>query len=146
MNTRDARTLLSSLPFPADRFVTEIGERDRVAFVKVSRVDGSADYAVIFTPGQVWFALEVSGGCGHTIFDEDATDEEVAAILNTLFGAAMAYLDGRKSTSVSRVLKLPSVLLDTETGPLELHLSLVGAVKTLLKRARQTFRRPPSER
>lgn len=135
MKLSDARALLESLSRD-DTDVREIVKiRDGVASLHITSVERQC---VIKTPGERWFALDTELGYSHTIFDEDASDEDVAAAVALLVEAGRAYVRGEYEVSRSRVLGTPEVSVTTRSGPMLLTLSVADTVRHLFRIHRTT--------
>jgi hypothetical protein len=133
VNTDDATVLLKSLVLPAEGLNSELGVRRDAAYLKFSLDADPSDFAVVWTPGDRWFSLDVAGGFSYDPFEEDTSDADVAQLLERLLDAAIGYIQGRRSTTLSRLLKIPAVIVETDNGPIELRLSLTAAVKRALR-------------
>lgn len=140
MDTPGVLVLMNSLVPSTSGSSSEVGVRDGAAFWKISSDVDASDYAVVWTPGDRWFAVDVAGGFSYTYFEEDATDEDVVKVLDKLTEGARAYIEGHRSTHFSRVWKLPTIRVETRDGSMELRLSLVGAVKRALQPRRAKTR------
>ncbi len=131
MDTTEARSLLTTLSSQGTGYRSEVGTRDTIAYLKFWRDSDPDDFAVVTTPGANWYELAVRGGFAATHFDEDASDAEIAEILERYVTTAIAYLKGERTFVTSRVLKVPSVIVTNDGVPIALRLSLAGAAKAI---------------
>lgn len=127
MKASDVEALLHSFVLPTEGLTSEVGIRDGKAYLKVSPDSDPSEYAVVWTPGDRWFSLDVAGGYSYDYFEEDTPDVDVVELLGKLAQAATAYIEGRRSTTLSRFFKIPTVRVETDSGPVELwRVALVG--------------------
>lgn len=133
MRTADVEALLSSFEFPQPGIVSELGIRADAAYLKLTSKADQTDYAVVWTPGDRWFSLDVAGGYSYDYFEEDTPDSEAADRIAQLVDAAVAYIDGRGSVTSSRLLRVPVIHIETDDGHFELRLSTFDAVKRALR-------------
>ncbi|MCC6854418.1 MAG: hypothetical protein IT189_00010 [Microbacteriaceae bacterium] len=104
------------------------------AYLKLHSAIDPDRYAVISTPGDRWFELEVAGGYGAIEASELTPDSEARAILGRLLLMAAAYLDGRWAVKKSRLVGVPVLVLDTEAGEVKLRLSAKESIRKLFFR------------
>jgi hypothetical protein len=133
MNADDADNLLKSLTPPSAGFVVQVGVKNGAAFWKIASKADPGDYAVVWTPGDRWFALDVRGGFSFTHFEEEATEENVSLLLLNLTQAARAYVEGRRQNFRSRLWKIPRIRVDSADKPIDLRLSPLAAVGRALR-------------
>jgi len=91
MDVTKTLELFNSKVRPAELSTSEIGVRDGAAFWKVSPLDDPDEYAVVWTPGDRWFALDVSGGYSYDYFEEDIPDDEAEVLIDKLMQGSRAY-------------------------------------------------------
>jgi hypothetical protein len=132
----DVSSLFASAVIPAGACDVDQGIGRGAAYFRVSSKRVPSDFAVIYTPGDRWFSLEVSGGFSFDYFEEEMPDDEARQLVEKLMRAAVAYIEGRSSVSTSRIFRIPTVQIDVEGGSLDLHLSLSATLKRI-------FRIPP---
>lgn len=125
MNVSEAEELLRELASSVVVARVEVGTRDRPphtsAYLKLTPLSGADDYAVVWTPGDRWFSLEVNGGYSLDVFGEDCEEPEVKEILERFLGIATAYIEGRWSRERSRFLHVVHVVVATDDGPVRLR-------------------------
>jgi hypothetical protein len=125
MNVANAETVLRELAAPVKGAHLDVGIRGRAprdsAYLKLTSNADPEEYAVVWTPGDRWFALEVAGRFSHNRFDEGLDDQEVREVLQRYVRAAVAYISGHRSTGRSRWLRRPFVTVHTEDGTLKLR-------------------------
>jgi hypothetical protein len=103
----------------------EVGEKGNAphhfAYLKLTSSSELGSYALISTPGERWFELEVTGGFYTGTADDLATDEEVHEYLEDYFTTAAAYLAGNWSAAKSKLFRRSLVVIRTDRGPVTLH-------------------------
>jgi hypothetical protein len=117
MDVIDAEKLLAALEPGDDDLRSEVGVRDRVAYLKITTLSDPDDFAVVCTPGSRWYEVSVRGGYSAIHFDEEATDDEVATLVREYLALAVAYLRGNRTVVTSRVLRIPAVRVEAEGRP-----------------------------
>jgi hypothetical protein len=90
----DAMELLDSLRPAAIGLSSEIGYRGGAAFLRMWQSSRPGRWAVIWTPGDRWFSLEVDGGYALDHFEEDTPDEGARQLLSKYVDVALAYVLG----------------------------------------------------
>ncbi len=125
MNVSEAEELLRELASSVVVARVEVGTRDQPphasAYLKLTPLSGADDYAVVWTPGDRWFSLDVNGGYSLDVFGEDYEEQEVKEILERFLGIATAYIEGRWSRERSRFLHVVHVVVATDDGPVRLR-------------------------
>jgi hypothetical protein len=134
VNLVDVTALLDTFSDQGRGIRSELGTRDSAAYLMFTRESDPDDFAVIWTPGHSWYQFEVRRGFGTICFHEDASDAEAVEILERYLRGALAYLDGQKTMIKSRILKVPSVVIDVEGGPIHLNLSVAGGLRAIFRR------------
>jgi hypothetical protein len=134
VNIVDVTELLETFSNQGAGTRSELGTRDNAAFLKFTLESDPDDFAVIWTPGHSWYQIDVRGGFGAVYFDDDASDAEVVEILERYLRGALAYLHGHRTTIRSRILRVPSLRIDTEDGPMRLSLSVAGGLRAIFRR------------
>jgi hypothetical protein len=136
VNTTEALAILTSLSSSISELASETGTRGEVAHLRVTKGNGKNYWAVVTTPGDRWFSLEVNGGYINTYFEEDTPLEEAKRRLERLTAAAVQYVTDEPSPTPYGALKMPAIILRDDEGPLILRKSLGDAVKSLYRRNR----------
>jgi hypothetical protein len=90
------------------------------------------DFAVVSTPGDRWFSLEVRGGYSADRFEEGLSNDQVTRVLEHLVQLGAAYLAGSRRIVRSRLLKVPAIVVNGTGGSTTLRLSLPGTLKYLI--------------
>lgn len=138
LNIANAEALLRDLAASTIEAKAEVGQSGQAphnyAFLRLTSPSDADKYAVISTPGDGWFQLEVNGGFLTGTTSDLTTDAEVRELLEPYVAGAIAYLDGRWSTGKSRLLKVPFIILKTDDGPIKLRGSVGQTLKQALKR------------
>jgi hypothetical protein len=139
VNVASALTLLRELAGSIRTADIEIGSSrlppHDYAFMKMSSPTNPDSFAIVSTPGDRWFTLEVSGGFAHNEFSEFNDDQEVRQILERYVRGGLTYLAGGGSNAVSRVFRIPYVTVPTEEGQLRLGLSVPAELRHLFRGA-----------
>jgi len=135
MRTEGALEFLGArCPAFAD-FVCETGTRGDAAFLRATQPGVQARWAMLSTPGDRWFSLDVDGGFSVDHFEEDASDSDVCRLLDLYVEAALAYLRGDAEVLRKHVLAPRAVAVRTSAGRVVLRRSLTGFLKSLVPRA-----------
>lgn len=137
MNVDQAKALLGKLAVSTNGAQIEIGTSGHpphdYAYLRLTSPTDPGHYAVVSTPGDGWFQIEVTGGF-NTGQTSDLTDDRyVREILESLVRAASAYLGGRWSTGKSMLFRVPFVIVQTEERTLKLGLSIRETFKYVFK-------------
>lgn len=121
--------VLRSLRPNSDEVKSEIGTRGDAAYLRLNQPERLDRWAIISTPGDRWFALDVDGGFSLNHFEEETLDDDARRLLEKYVAIGSAYiLSGTTPTSVGRCR--PRVLrVSTEHGDFELTLSAAAALK-----------------
>ncbi len=133
MNVIQAHELLSELGELTPDLDVETGVEGKPphdsAYLKLSSRSEPSNYAIVSTPGDGWFMLEVPGGYANLEFSEFNDDLEVRRILDRYRSAAIAYIRGDWSLGASRCFGIPFIIVETDGPPLKLQLSLQAAFR-----------------
>lgn len=137
MNVAGAEALLRELAASTSGAHVEVGTSGRpphnYAYLKLTSRSNPEDYAVVSTPGDGWFELEVAGGFSIGTTSDLTPDGDVLEFLEPYLSAAMAYLGGRWSAGRSRLFRVPFVVVQTDQGPLKLRLTVQETLKQVFK-------------
>jgi hypothetical protein len=133
VETAKVEALLASYTSAPPHIESETGTRDGYAYRKFWRHDSKHNFAVVWSPGDRWFSLDIQGGYSNTHFEEGASDDQVLQRVEALMGLALSYLEGSFEVSRSRFLRLPRVNIAAGQHRMELTLSLSSALKYLLR-------------
>jgi hypothetical protein len=89
----------------------------------------------VYTPGDVWFSLEVEGGFGLDYLEGDDTpDDDVRRILATLVDIAVQYVLSEAMPVKERILGFPSITMTTAGGEVVFRRSLVDNLRSIFRR------------
>lgn len=133
MITAVALAWLETLRPNADDLSCEAGVRDGAAFVRVWRRSESDRWAVVRTPGDRWFAVEIDGGYSLDHFEEDASDDDVRELLRRYVDIGLAYVRGDSIPRKTARFRSAVVTISTAQGEVELSLALLPGIKSALK-------------
>lgn len=126
MKLADAEALLRALGASDSTTRIEVGTRGQpphnYAYLKLVSSSDPEDFAIVSTPGDGWFQLEVAGGFLTGTTSDLTDDNEVREYLELYLRAAKAYLEGRRTTGKSRLFRIPFVKVQADDGPLTLRL------------------------
>lgn len=109
----------------------ELGTRGDVAFLRLASGTAPLRWAVVSTPGDRWFSLEVDGGFSLDYFEEGTSDEDGRAILTRYVDYALQYVAGNAVHSRRGSLGIPELELVTERESVRLRRSLWAQIRTL---------------
>jgi hypothetical protein len=132
MDIAGAMETLSSLQPHASDLSVEIGDRRGGAFLRIWQPSRPGRWAVIWSPGDRWFSVEVDGGYTLDYFEEDTPDEEARQLLTTYVGIALSYVRGDMTAERTKRLRAPVVTVPTDDGTATLRLSLLASFKAAL--------------
>ncbi|MFD4958934.1 hypothetical protein [Microbacterium sp. NPDC058389] len=127
-----AMETLGSLRPEASDLSSEIGDRRGAAFLRIWQTDRPGRWAVIFSPGDRWFSLEVDGGYSLDLFEEDTPEEEARQLLTKYVDVALAYVRGSMVAERTGRFRAPLVTVPTDAGSTTLRLSLFAGFKAAL--------------
>lgn len=121
--------VLRSLRPNSDEVKSEVGTRGDAAYLRLNPPARLDRWAVISTPGDRWFALDVDGGFSLSHYEEETPDDDARRLLEKYAAIGLAHiLSGTTPTSAGRFR--PRVLrVSTEHGDFELTLSAAAALK-----------------
>jgi hypothetical protein len=100
------------------------------------RTERPARWAVVSSPGDRWFSLDVDGGFSLDHFEEDTPGEDVHQILSRYLELALRYLRDQPMPYPQGMLRLRVIKISTDDGDFVLRRSIVGELKSLFKRSR----------
>ncbi|WP_191282720.1 hypothetical protein [Pseudolysinimonas yzui] len=116
---------------------TELGTRRDAAYLKVANKADPPDFAVVWTPGDRWFSLDVAGGFSLVYIEEETPGDEVRERLDSYLSIGLRYLSGDRENVRSKLLRIPSVRVGSGGNAVTLRLSLVDEVRHLFGRRRE---------
>lgn len=132
MNTQEALEVLTQLRDQVSPGLdTELGTRRDAAYLKVANKTDPHDFAVVWTPGDRWFSLDVAGGFSLIYIEEETPDDEVRERLESYLSIGLRYLSGDRQNVRSKLLRIPSVRVGSGDNAVTLTLSLVDEVRHL---------------
>lgn len=124
--------ILRSLRPNLDGVDAEVGTRKGAGYLHMTKTARPERWAVIWSPGDRWFALDVDGGFSLNHFDEELPDDEMRRLLEKYVDVGLTYVHG-DSVPTSGGHFRPRVLrVTTEDGDFELRLSVAAALKDAL--------------
>jgi hypothetical protein len=111
---------------------SELGTRRDAAYLRVTNNAAPDRWAVVSSPGDRWFSLEIDGGFSLEYFEEDLPDEDVQRLLSRYASLAVVYLRDGATARRSRLFRVPSLVVRTGDGDVVLRRSVAAEVKRLL--------------
>jgi hypothetical protein len=140
MRTADALANLASLQPTDGDLSSELSQKGDIAYLRVSSGAPGARWAVVSSPGDRWFSLDVDGGFSLDHLEEETPDEDARHILERLVGLAVLYIVREPTPTKSRIFRVPFIELPTEDGAVLLRKSLAGVLKNLFRLDRRSER------
>lgn len=121
--------LLGSLRPNSDEVDSEVGIRNGAAYLHLKQTARPDRWAVIWSPGDRWFALDIDGGFSLNHFEEEMADDDAKRLLEKYVAIGLTYILGDSiPTSTGRFR--PRILrVSTEDGDIELTQSVGAALK-----------------
>jgi hypothetical protein len=125
MNPADMEALLADVAAGISYAQVEVGaeqvRRYKKPFLKLTSRQNPEQYAIISMTGSGWYGLTVTGGFCTGVADDQGMDyASVREHVETFVRAATAYLDGHWSMRKSKVLRVPTLTIQTEAARLNL--------------------------
>lgn len=115
-------------------FVAESGQRGDAAFLRLSSPADPHRWAVVSSPGDRWFSIEVDGGFSLDHFEEGTRDEEVIQLLSQYMDIAVEYLRQLPTPIRGGLLRTPIVKVAVGSDDVVLHKSLSSGLKGIFMR------------
>jgi len=112
---------------------SEIGQRGDAAYLRMESTSDPERWAVVWSPGDRWFSLDVDGGFSLDHFEEDTPDSDVHRILQEYIEVGLRYLREGATPITSRRLGLPALKISTAQGDVVLRRSLVADLKSIFR-------------
>jgi hypothetical protein len=131
MKVGEVEELLANLRPVDPRITCEMGRRDDTAFLRLE-VHAPDRWAVVWTPGDRWFALDTDKRLSDNIFDEGISDDDANKILTLHVAAATAYVRGSYQTRISRIFRFPIFVIPVGDEEVVLRQSLRASVLHVL--------------
>jgi len=133
MRTDEAIELLRSIiPAKLDSFST-VGRRGDVAYLRIEGNSEPLRWAVVSSPGDRWFALDVDGGFSLNSFEEDTPDDEARRILAEYVDVAVAYLTNGGTMVKSGWLRSVILTVSAPDGSVVLRRSLARELGSIFR-------------
>jgi hypothetical protein len=133
----DAVALLGLLRPEIEGVSADVGQRDDVAYLRIAKAGAPTTWAVVSSPGDRWFSLEVDGGLSFDYFEEGTPDEEARRLLERLVGCAVQYIRLEPGPTSPGRFGSPRIELAHPHGDVVLRLSLIGQLRRILGIKRQ---------
>lgn len=108
---------------------TDLGIRNGAGFLWMRRTTAPERWAVVWTPGGRWIALDVDGGFSLNHFDEEITDDELRRLLEQYVDIGLAYVVGDMAPSSPGLFRARVLRVKTGAGHFDLRQGIAAAVK-----------------
>jgi len=132
MRTAQALAALTALSPDSSHMSAELGTKGDAAYLRLESRETPGRWAVVSTPGDRWFSLEVDGGYCLDYFEESTADDEVQTLLARYLDYATQYLSGRGVSVKRNVVGLRELEVSTETETIRLTKSLGRAIRDVI--------------
>ncbi len=133
MRTVDALSMLKSLRPDSADIEAEFGTRRDAAYLRIQSRDEPGRWAVISTPGDRWFSLEVDGQFSLDHFEEDTPDDEALRVLNEYLRLAIEYLHGGGTAKRIGWFRASALALPSNGDEVILRRSAVSELRNLVR-------------
>ncbi len=133
MRTSEVEDILRRSAHDVGDLSVALGRRGDAAFLRLSDPSREDCWAVVWSPGDRWFSIEVVGGYSLDHFEEETPDGEVRRILDEYVGVALAYLRTRP-VAYRRARGGSTLTVQTGSGAVVLRRSLGAALAGLFRR------------
>ena len=133
MRTAEVLRIFDSIGLDvSDDCVIERGKRRDAAFLHLSVSDRPGRWAVVSSPGDRWFSLEVDGGFSLDHFEEDTPDADVVRILRNYATLGLQYLREFPDATSDGLLRASVIRISAGDGEAVLRRSVAGNLKSLI--------------
>jgi hypothetical protein len=132
VKTDAALLVLESLRPTSPDIIIELGCHEEVAYIRLHARAAPDRWAVVSTPGDRWFSLEVNGGLSWNHFEEETQDGDVKGILSHCVESAMVYVR-EEGVSRSDQIGASSLLLTSRFGDMTLRRSLAADIRRIFR-------------
>lgn len=105
------RILSAAQAEPTDIESTVTTTKSGTAYLRLD--DSSGRWAIVESPGDEWFALDVDGGFSLNHFEYETSDDETEQILRTYIDLAVAYMSHEERRTATRWLRRPRIVIST---------------------------------
>lgn len=126
-----AMAVLKSVRPESSEISSDFGQRGDAAYLRMWKVTQPERWAVVSSPGDRWFSLDVDGGFSLDYFEEDTPNDEVSRLLHRYVDLALQYLRDGATPYRTGKLGFPSLKMSTYEGAVVLRRSLVTNLKSL---------------
>ena len=134
MRTNETLTLLDTLSPVEESILSCTFVENDAAYVRLRRSCDEGRWAMVSSPGDRWFSLDVNGGFSLNHFEEDTPEVEARAILERYVALAVIYLKKGGNVERSGFLRSPHLVLTTDDGAVTLQRSVTTNLKAILGR------------
>lgn len=133
MRTAGALAILTSLRPESDAISSELGERGDVAFMRMQSSTSPQRWALVSSPGDRWFSLDVDGGFCLAHGEEETSDQDVQRLLQEYVDLALHYLREGATPYKAGRWGFPAIQLSMPAGGVVLRRSLVTDLKSVFR-------------
>lgn len=99
-------------------------------------IPGSKEKAIVYSPGDRWVSVDLPGEFSALHLEEEISEVDFSAWIHRYFDVAIAYLEGRYVTQHSRLFRVPRLIVETDSGPVELNLAFKATIRAIFYRGR----------
>jgi hypothetical protein len=129
--------VLSAIRPESSEFASELGQRGDAAYLRMTKSSEPTRWAVVWSPGDRWFSLDVDGGFSLNYFEEETPDADARRILATYVDLAVQYLRDEPAPHRKGFLRLSAIKITTAEGDTFLHRSLSSYLRRPLRSRRR---------
>lgn len=128
------RDLMAELAPDIEGVSSEVGTRGEVAFLRVYRTAAPERWAVVSTPGDRWFSLEIDGGFSLDHFEEETPTGDARRVVGLYVRLVAIYLtEGGVTVAARGGRRTRSVRLAAAGEEYVLRRSIGGQIRNLLR-------------
>jgi hypothetical protein len=131
MRTAGALALLTTLRPEGSDIATELGQRDDVAYLRITLPGNPDHFAVVNSPGDRWFGLDVDRGFSLNHFEEDTPDDDVVRIFRRYISVGLEYLRQNPRPVRTGLLRFQVIKVSSGEGDVVLRRSVADHMKGL---------------
>jgi len=120
-----------------------VGTKGYVAMLEVHGTGDNRRHAVVSTPGDMWFSLDVDGGFSLDHFEEETSRQDVRQLIERYYEIAIAYVmngarpaDGRRMRTARHIEVAGEDVVLTLGVPQILRGALRSGLKALRRKGR----------
>lgn len=139
---RQAFDLLESIKPDLPDVEVTLGTKPSGAYLLLSDIRDPDQWAVIYSDGDAWSAVQTNTGHSKIYLGEGSTESEIREILEAFLRIGVAYMQGSRDIVRSRVLRIPSLVVTVGEDRERLALSVVGMIEWMFKPSKRSNAMP----